>query len=283
VSESVPVKRSGTRAATRGECGPSCARRSWAVGTTLALAALLVGCASAPSRRPTSVDLSSAREAVARARSDARGAPTGECLTRAEEALARAETLASSQRAQDREEGALLGRLALVGAQCALESAARKAEAQAEADKRGQEIEHLNDELRKAQEAQRRSEERAALLARDLEQTESEVVRSKAHLKRLATKAETSAAIAEARILVSRVGEEARMLVRRAGEEPGASSTLARCQKLLTRADQQLREENYGAAVFFAQRAQDLLESLRRPARPGSQPERGGSPKRGPG
>ena len=46
--------------------------------------------------------------------------------------------------------------------------------------------------------------------------------------------------------------------------EKGRSQNSARCKELLDRAEQQLREENFGAAAFFASKAQDLLDATRR-------------------
>jgi len=108
---------------------------------------------------------------------------------------------------------------------------------------------------RRAVEERRRLEDRVALLQRELELTETEVVRTKARLQGLETKAEASSAIAEARILVGRLD---------ARERP----TLSRCQELLTMAEQQIQDNNYGAAVFFARKAADIAAKVREPAPP---------------
>ena len=111
---------------------------------------------------------------------------------------------------------------------------------------------------RRAVEERRRLEERVALLQRELELTETEVVRTKARLQGLETKAEASSAIAEARILVGRID---------ARDRP----TVSRCQELLAKAEQQIQDNNYGAAVFFARKAQDIATKGHEPA-PSPQP-----------
>ena len=99
--------------------------------------------------------------------------------------------------------------------------------------------------LRKSEEDQRRLEERLAAEQRDLEVTEMELIRTKARLKGLETKAEASSAIAEAHILLRRA-------------EGRSGALLTQGQQSLSKAEQQLREENFGAANFFALKAQDL-------------------------
>jgi hypothetical protein len=86
--------------------------------------------------------------------------------------------------------------------------------------------------------------ERLALTQQALEQAETELIRSKARLKGTETKAEASSAIAEARILLRRLRARS------------AAATL--CQESLVKAEQQLARDNYGAAVFFALKAQDI-------------------------
>src|SRR6185369_1021083 len=46
-------------------------------------------------------------------------------------------------------------------------------------------------------------------------------------------------------------------LTRRVADDHGRGAILARCQELVARAEQLLKEENYGAAAFFALKAQD--------------------------
>src|SRR5262249_10535078 len=143
-----------------------------------------------------------------------------------------------------------LARLALAEAQCAesMSRVAHDTERLKAAGAAAAEVEALRGQLRQANEEQRRLEERIGLVQRDLDVTETEVIRTKAKLKGIETKAEASSAIAEARILLRRVTEE-----------KGRSANLARCQELLDRAEQQLREENFGAAAFFATKAQELM------------------------
>ena len=86
--------------------------------------------------------------------------------------------------------------------------------------------------------------ERLALTQQALEQAETELIRSKARLKGTETKAEASSAIAEARILLRRLRARS------------AAATL--CQESLVKAEQHLARDNYGAAVFFALKAQDI-------------------------
>jgi len=98
--------------------------------------------------------------------------------------------------------------------------------------------------MKQAHDENRRLEERLALTQQALEQTETELIRSKARLKGTETKAEASSAIAEARILLRRLRARS------------AAATL--CQESLVKAEQHLARDNYGAAVFFALKAQDI-------------------------
>ena len=104
----------------------------------------------------------------------------------------------------------------------------------------------LASRLRKAEEDQRRLEDRIELLQRDLEVTETELIRSKARLKGNETKAEASAAVAEAQILAGRLAQD-----------KSRASTHARCLQSLAKAEEQMGLGNYGAAIFFALKAQD--------------------------
>ena len=115
---------------------------------------------------------------------------------------------------------------------------------------RRREAEKLRARLRRAGEEQKRLEERLAVLQRDLEATETEVIRTKAKLKGIETKAEASSAIAEARILLLRRKDEKKK-----------TADIARAEEKLERAERQLRDGNFGAAVFFALQAQELLEN----------------------
>jgi predicted nucleic acid-binding Zn-ribbon protein len=109
----------------------------------------------------------------------------------------------------------------------------------------GPEVERANTRSRKLEDDVKRLEERIALLLHDLEVTETEVIRTKARLKGIETKAEASSAIAEARILMGRL------------DAKSSAATLSLCEDSLAKAERQLQQENYGAALFFAMKAQD--------------------------
>jgi hypothetical protein len=51
--------------------------------------------------------------------------------------------------------------------------------------------------------------------------------------------------------------------MKRVANDKSQVMDLSRCQQLLDRAEQQLGVENYGAAAFFAMKAQDLLDETR--------------------
>jgi hypothetical protein len=110
------------------------------------------------------------------------------------------------------------------------------------------EVDRLSARIKKMEEDQRRLDEKIAVLARDLEVTETELIRTKARLKGNETKAEASAAIAEARILAGRLADD-----------KTRTSVLARSEESLTKAEEQLSAGNFGAALFFASKAQDLV------------------------
>ena len=218
--------------------------------------ALALACAT---NVPPPVDLAPARKAVEEANATAKGEEARAAATRAKQRLSEAEALAASPEPVPRRRAEDLGELAATEARCALllDTLARPAApapcppavADAEAEK-------VKARLRKAVEEQKRLEERVAVLQRDLDATETEVIRTKARLKGIETKAEASSAIAEAHTL----------LLRRKDDKARAAG-LARASDKLDRAERQLREGNYGAAVFFALQAQDLLDQDAR-ARP---------------
>jgi predicted nucleic acid-binding Zn-ribbon protein len=138
-----------------------------------------------------------------------------------------------------------LGELAVAEAHCST-TIARMATASAERTARtGPEVERANTRSRKLEDDVKRLEERIALLLHDLEVTETEVIRTKARLKGIETKAEASSAIAEARILMGRL------------DAKSSAATLSLCEDSLAKAERQLQQENYGAALFFAMKAQD--------------------------
>ncbi len=209
---------------------------------------------------PPEVDLAPARKAVEEARARAASAEAKECLARAEQDLAGAEKLASTSGAEERSRAAVLASAALAGAACVdrLEVQAHRlavsADPRAAAATGGSgEPEKLRARLRKAAEDQKKLEEMLAFLQQDLETTENELIRTKAKLKGIETKAEASSAIAEAQTLVLR-----------SGDEKVRPTNVARAREKLGLAEAQLRTGNYGAAVFFALQAQDLLEKAGR-------------------
>jgi hypothetical protein len=214
----------------------------------LLLAVSLAACASARARPSSSrVDLNGARQAVEAARKAGAAAKAPDTFKQAERHLREAESLASAKeptpekslRAQS------LGELATAQAHCAL-TLARLASTPEKTAKNGTvEVERANTRLKKAEEDHKRLEERIALLLHDLEVTETEVIRTKARLKGIETKAEASSAIAEARILMGRLDPKAK------------AATLGLCEDSLAKAEKQLQQENYGAALFFAMKAQD--------------------------
>lgn len=216
---------------------------------SIAVLVALGGCVSAPPE----VDLAPARKAVEEARARAASAEAKECLARAEQDLAGAEKLASTPGAEERSRAAVLASAAVAGAACVdrLEVQARRLAVPPAAAATGGsgEIEKLRARLRKAAEDQKKLEEMLAVLQQDLETTENELIRTKAKLKGIETKAEASSAIAEAQTLVLR-----------SGDENVRPTSVARAREKLGLAEAQLRAGNYGAAVFFALQAQDLLE-----------------------
>lgn len=221
------------------------------------LALVAGGCATAPPPAAP-VDLAPARTAVETAKKESSEEPAHTFVVRAEEHLARAEALGTSQKPEERTRAEGLAALAQTEAEAAatLSRVARErsvpepAPATADVEK-----EKLRSRLARSVDEQRKLEERVALLQRDLDATETELIRSKAKLKGIETKAEASSAIAEARILMLRVMDA-----------KNRSASVARSQEKLDRAERQLKEGNYGAAVFFALQAQELLDDARRSA-----------------
>jgi hypothetical protein len=230
------------------------------------VAFVLTACATTP-KRP--LDLAPARAALEAAREAGAPEKASENYSGAQAQLAEAERLLSSRNPEAREaaiRAELMARIALVQAQCA-QVAQQATEAQAAHAARSGEFDRIGARLRRSEEEQRRLEERIALQQRELEVTETELIRTKARLKGIETRAEASSAIAEARILLRRLDPKTRAPI------------LSRCQDSLTKAEQQLQDENYGAAIFFALKAQDLAvkaqdEPPRRPATAGNDKER---------
>jgi Bacterial SH3 domain len=207
------------------------------------LALVAWGCATAGSR--ASLDLTPARQAVDAARQAGAAEKAPATFARAEERLKDAERLAARGGPAPREaahEAEWLGRLALSEAQCEQ----RTSDAHAARTASTNTVEQLRGRLRQSEDDERRLEERATLLQRDLEITETELIRTKARLKSIEGKSDASAAIAEAQILVRRL------------EPRGRTVVLSLCRESLAKAEQQFVQENYGAATFFAMKAQEL-------------------------
>lgn len=211
------------------------------------------------------VNLAPAREALEAARQAGAPEKAPDTFIRAESQLREAERLAQAQGAHAateavRAEGT--ARVAQAEARCA---GVRAEERRTQTEQGSQEQERLSSRLRRAEEDQHRLEEQVTLLKRDLEDTETEVIRTKARLKGMETKAEASSAIAEARILTRRLDPKTR------------GTTFTRCQELLVKAEQQIQSENFGAAVFFALKAQDMAMKAREDATPAGRAEAGGA------
>jgi len=219
----------------------------------LGLVATLGACATAPSR-PIVVDLGPARAALEDARQAGAPKTAPETYAQADLDLKEAERLAAAKGRGAREQAIRaegLAHLAAAEARCAAAAARLAAASKAEKEKKTAstaEVDRLSARLKRSEEDQRRLEERVALLQRDLELTETEIIRTKARLKGIETRAEASSAIAEARILAGRLDPKAR------------SATLSLCNENIAKAEQQLTQVNYGAAVFFAMKAQDIAK-----------------------
>jgi hypothetical protein len=231
------------------------------------IALIPAACATTQKRAP--LDLAPARAALEAAREAGAPERAPEPFKGAQGQLAEAERLLATGQPAAREaaiRAELMAQVALVQATCA-QAAQQATEAQVARVARSEEFDRLTTRLRKSDDEQRRLEERIALQQRELEVTETELIRTKARLKGIETRAEASSAIAEARILLRRLDPRTRAPI------------LSRCQDSLTKAEQQLQEENYGAAIFFALKAQDLAvkaqdDTPRRPATTGTDKER---------
>jgi Bacterial SH3 domain len=232
--------------------------RSPTSSTVAAVAGLLLlgGCAS-HGGPPPKLDFTPAQAAIDAARQAGADTKAPEPLGRAEAHLKEAADLASASGTRDADaaQAALaLVRLAATEAEWAasVATAPPPVVATPHVEEPAAARVDIEARVRRAEEEQRRLEERVGLLLKELELTETELVRSKAKVKGQ-TKAEASSAVAEAQILL-----------RRMADEKMRSPNLVRCQELLDRAEQLLRDENYGGAAFFAMTAQDLVEQTRR-------------------
>jgi len=205
-------------------------------------------CATAKTRPGARVDLSAPQQAVEAARKAGAAAKAPEMFKQAERHLREAQSAAAakdlSPEQSARAQG--LGELAATEAHCAITLTRLAAPAQDRTARTPPaDVERANTRVKKLEEDNRRLEERIALLLHDLDVTETEIIRTKARLKGIETKAEASCAIAEARILMGRLDSKAN------------SATLSMCEDSLAKAEKQLQQENYGAALFFAMKAQD--------------------------
>lgn len=223
--------------------------------TALALAACLAGCATTKrAARIELADLGPAREALAAAKRAGAEERAPDAFKRAQGHLNEAEALAADTASPEKQrQSEWLGRLAIVEAQCAAQIAQQQALQSDQRSLTTQEVEKRNAQIRRHEEEQRRLEEQLALLKRELEFTETEVIRTKSRLKGIETKAEASSAIAEGRILLGRLLDE----------KGSRAQDVQRAQEALRRAEDLLREENWGAAIFFAQKAQDAAMKAR--------------------
>jgi hypothetical protein len=221
----------------------------------VALPGLLVSCAGR-----INVDLDPARAAVSEARQADAPRRSPEAFARAEGHLQQAEALEAGRGVRrDRRAAQRSADLAVAEAHCAAalaraltqtEQTTTRAAAAAAASTA--EVDRLASRLRRMEEDQRRLEDKVAVLTRDLEVTETELIRTKARLKGNETKAEASAAIAEARILAGRLAEDS-----------ARASVAARSEESLAKAEEQLTAGNFGAALFFASKAQDLVARVK--------------------
>jgi hypothetical protein len=225
---------------------------------------LALGFASAAAACATTgktVDLQPARAALEAAREAGAERSAAGSYSAADAQLKKAEDLVQRRKREAREaalSAEWMGRLAAAEARCAATTDSVRTEIQTIQTRSEGEVGRLQARLRKSEEEQRRLEERLAAEQRDLEVTEMELIRTKARLKGLETKAEASSAIAEARILLGRA----------AAGRGGALLTLG--EQSLAKAEQQLHEENFGAANFFALKAQDLATRVQED--PGARP-----------
>lgn len=209
------------------------------------LAFVSFACASAGGPAPARVDLAPARAAVEEARKAGAPEHAPDNFRRAQDELRQAEALLAKKAGGP--EAQRLADLATAEGRCAASIARLAAEMKRGGLTPGASPDRgLAARLRKAEEDQRRLEDRIELLQRDLDVTETELIRSKARLKGNETKAEASAAVAEAQILAGRLAHD-----------KSRASTLARCRESLAKAEEQMDLGNYGAAIFFALKAQD--------------------------
>jgi hypothetical protein len=90
-------------------------------------------------------------------------------------------------------------------------------------------------------------------LRADLHQAEHSILSLESGLRGLHTRADAVSAVAEARIALDRASRSA----------PWRRDRIAEAREKIEEADRQLTADHLGAAVFFASRAQRIIESLR--------------------
>lgn len=226
----------------------------------LAVPLCLAASACATAQKPRAVDLQPARQALEAARAEGAPQKAPQSFTRAEDELREAESLVAAK--SDASEAAVkaewAARVALAEARCVAPEPAPASTVSPE------DLRRLEARARRAEEDKRRLEEENAARRRELDVTETELIRTKARLKGLETRAEAASAIAETRILLRRA-------------EGRRSADVVRAQEALGKADELLKEDNFGAAIFFASKAQDLVAKVTEPrtaATPGPDGER---------
>lgn len=205
----------------------------------------VAACASAP--KPRAVDLQPARQALEAARAEGAPEKAPQSFSRAEDELREAENLVAARgdATQAAVKAEWAARLALTEARCVVPEPL--------ASTSPDDLRRLETRARRAEEDKRRLEEENAVRRRELEVTETELIRTKARLKGLETRAEAASAIAEARILLRRAEGRSR------------SADVARAQDSLVKAEELLKQDNFGAAIFFASKAQDLVVKVNEP------------------
>jgi hypothetical protein len=208
---------------------------------------LAVGCASNPPKGQAPVDLTEARNAVERARAAGAEQKAPETFSKAADHLRDAEAEAARGDKDSAARAALLGSLATEGAQCALDLSRAGGTARPNSSQAGsRDPSDLERRLEASQADRKHLEEQVSELERERTVLHREILRTKARLEGSATMEEASSAIAEARILRSRIPQD-----------KASAARLARCTELIAQASAELRHQNYGPALFFALDAQE--------------------------
>jgi hypothetical protein len=214
---------------------------------------LMLGCASHPAAPPAApVDLAPAKQAVENARAAGAEAKAPQGYAQAVEYLRQAEAAAGEADPAASSRAECLTKLAVAGAQCAMNTAqltvvrpvAQSPSSQGSGSASRAELADLRSRLEASQAEKKRLEEHVALLERERDILNREILRTKSRLKGAATSEEVSSAIAEARILASRV-------------PPGAGPLLARCNESIDKASSEFKSDNLETALFFALEAQE--------------------------